>query len=323
MRIAIDLMGGDNAPRAMIDGARLIAAAHADWQLVLVGDAAALAQLPASDTIRHIESHSVMAMDESVKNLLNKKDSSIWLATQAVKNGEADAVISAGSTGAQMSAAALLLSRPPSISRPAIGTLLPTLQGPRMMLDLGANTDCDATMMLRFAQMGDVYARCIRGVERPRIALLSNGVEDHKGSKLVKETHTVLKESSLNFIGNLEGRDILYGDYDVMVTDGFSGNIALKSMEGALGVLMMTLKQELTASLPRKLGALMLKSSFNSLKRKFDYRSYGGAPLLGVKGVSIVCHGSSDAEAILSAAATAALAVDSGLVRNICAIGAE
>lgn len=201
----------------------------------MVGLPEAVAQesaLPAN--VRFVSCGSVMAMDEDVRNLLKKKDSSIWVATDLVKKGEADAIISAGSTGAQMTAATLLLSRLKGCERPAIATVLPTQEGGKLLLDAGANADCSAQMLVSFAKMGAVYAEQLLDLPNPRVALLSNGTEEHKGNKLTIEAHALLKEAGLNFIGNKEGRDILKGGYDVMVCDGMSGNIAIKSMEGAI-----------------------------------------------------------------------------------------
>ena len=299
MRIAFDIMGGDHAPAAIIEGALSLAGDHPQDQMIFVG-------LPETENkawpanVSFVPCGSVMAMDEDVRNLLSKKDSSVWIATDLVKKGEADAIISAGSTGAQMTAATLLLSRIKGCERPAIATVLPTLEGSKLMLDAGANADCSAQMLLSFAKMGAVYAEQLLGMSQPRVALLSNGSEEHKGNKLVLEAHSLLKESGLNFIGNREGRDILNGGYDVMVCDGMSGNIAIKSMEGAIMVLMRLLKQELTASLKAKLGAALVMGGLSRIKETFSQDNNSGAPLLGVKGISIVCHGNSDAKGIIS-----------------------
>ncbi|MEG1998078.1 MAG: phosphate acyltransferase PlsX, partial [Clostridiales bacterium] len=208
---------------------------------------------------------------------------------------------SAGSTAAQMAVAVAVLGRPKGLLRPAIATVLPTLKGGRVFLDVGVNADTEPGMLCQFARMGAAYAAILCDVAQPRVALLSNGTEEHKGNQLTQEAHQLLKQSGLNFIGNLEGRDILSGDYEVMVTDGFSGNIAIKSMEGAFTMLMTLLKRELSANWRTKLGAILVKPALNKIKNSLDYREYGGAPLLGVKGISIVCHGSSDAKAIAAA----------------------
>jgi len=216
-----------------------------------------------------------------------------------------------------MTAATLLLGRIRGVARPAIGTLLPTAEGPRLMLDAGANADCDADMLLQFALMGDVYARCMLDLPQPRIALLANGTEEHKGSALTHEAFAKIAASGLHFIGNREGRDLLLGGYDVMVTDGMSGNIALKSLESAATRIMSMLKRELTASLWRKVGAALVKQGLARIKRMMDYQEYGGAPLFGVRGVSVVCHGSSGERAIFRALDVAAKCLESGLVGEL------
>ena len=317
MKISLDIMGGDNAPEAFIEAIKLAAEDYKQHEFLAVGLPEALTLLPERDNIKKIACGSVMAMDEDVKNLLNKKDSSIWMATQLVKNNEADAIISAGSTGAQMAAATLLLSRVKGISRPAIGTVLPTLKGESLLLDVGANADCTPELLLQFALMGDIYARQLLEIENPRIALLSNGTEEHKGNKLTQAAYALIKDSGLNFIGNLEGRDLLEGGYDVIVTDGMGGNIAIKSLEGAFTVLMTLLRQKLTQTPSRKLGALLIKSGLKEIKQTLDYQEQGGAPLLGVNGVSIVCHGSLKARGVYQAILMACRCVESGFVEKL------
>ena len=291
---------------------------HPAWEYLLVGTHEALdlkKELPENATLVYCD--SVMAMDEDVRNLMKKRDSSIWIATELVKKGEADALVSAGSTAAQMACATLLLGRVPNVDRPAIGTVIPTLEGGRFLLDVGANVDCGEQQLVQFARMGEVYSRLIQGVERPRIALLVNGTEPHKGNNVSRAAYAVLQESDLNFIGNLEGRDILNGGYDVLVCDGLSGNVAIKSVEGAMQAMMKLIKKELTATPKLALGAALVRSGFDKVKARFDYEEYGGAPLLGVKGVSIVCHGSSGPRAIFQALELAASCFDSGLVESL------
>lgn len=318
MRIAVDIMGGDNAPEAIFRGAIQAARQHPAWQYLLVGTHAALderKELP--ENVDLVFCNSVMGMDEDVRGLMKKRDSSIWMATELVKKGEADAVVSAGSTAAQMASATLLLGRVPGVERPAIGTVVPTLEGPRFLLDVGANVDCGEQQLVQFARMGEVYARLVQGVERPRLALLVNGTEPHKGNNASRAAYAVLQESGLNFIGNMEGRDILKGGYDVLVCDGMSGNLAIKTVEGTMSVLMKLIKKELTSSPKRALGAALVKDGFADIKERFDYEEYGGAPLLGVKGVSIVCHGSSGVRAIYQALELAASCFDSQLVETL------
>ena len=302
MRIALDIMGGDNAPHEIVAGGLLAAAENPDWEIIMVGTEEVFASMEAlPPNVRAVHCGSVMAMDESVENLRSKKDSSIWVATELVKNGEAEAVVSAGSTAAQMATAVLLLGRIKGSSRPAIGTVVPTLSGGRLLLDIGANTDSAPELLLQFAQMGDVYSKVLLKTESPRIALLSNGTEEHKGNEMTQAAHKLLAASDLNFIGNMEGRDIAVGNYDVMVTDGFAGNIALKTIEGVSSAIFSMLKDELSKNLLTKAGAVLIMPGLKDIKAKLDYAEYGGAPLFGVRGVSIICHGSSNAKAMKNA----------------------
>jgi len=308
-------MGGDLAPKEIIAGGKAIAAKEPSWEILMVGLPAAkplLGELPAN--ISFVPCGSVMGMDEPVEALLHKKDSSIWLATKLVKDGEAQAVVSAGSTGAQMSAAILLLGRVKGIARPAITVVLPTLQGGKVMLDMGANPDVKPEMLLQFAQMGVIYANIVRGVESPRVVLLSNGAEECKGNEVTVAAHKLLAASELNFAGNIEGRGIPKGDYDVLVCDGFAGNIVLKTMEGLNSALFSLLKEEFSRNLLRKTGAALVWRGLKNIKLRLDYAEHGGAPLLGVNGVSIICHGSSPARAIENAVKVAASCVKGDFV---------
>ncbi len=301
MKIAIDLMGGDHAPHAIIEGAIALAKAYPQHQLVLVGLPAVLEALAPPANVSTVACGSMMAMDEDVSNLMTKRDSSIWVATELVKKGEADAIISAGSTGAQMTAATLLLSRIKGCERPPIAVLIPTPEGNKVLLDVGANAECTAAMLLSFARMGVVYAEQLLGYNKPRVGLLANGTEEHKGNKLTQEAYALIKDSGLNFIGNCEGRDILKSGYEVLVCDGMSGNIALKSIEGALSTVLGLIKKEFTSSFSAKIGAALVKDKLSAIKKMFDQEEHGGAPLLGVKGISIVCHGGSRGRAIFRA----------------------
>jgi glycerol-3-phosphate acyltransferase PlsX len=316
MKIAIDIMGGDFAPAEIVQGALVAAARWPEHQLVLVGRQDALpANMPANCSFH--EAASVMAMDETVENLRHKKDSSIWQATKLVKEGKAQALVSAGSTAAQMAAATLLLGRVKGVSRPAIGSVVPGFPAERVILDVGANTECTADMLLQFARMGRVLAQVLLQRENPRVALLANGSEERKGNELVRTTHELLACSDVNFIGNQEGCDLFSGDFDVLVFDGFSGNIAIKSAEGAIAVIMSLLKEELTATISRKLGAALVKPGLKKIKDKLDYQELGGAPLLGVQGVSIVCHGSSRARAIANAVGKAIECVEANFIARL------
>lgn len=304
MKIAIDVMGGDHAPEEIMKGSLQALEADPKLELLLVGSEDAFRQYLPSGTkrVETIISGSVMAMDESVENLRNKKDSSIYLATEAVADGKADAIVSCGSTAAQMAAAVLLLGRIKGVKRPAIVLPFPSLKGSKVMLDGGANADADAANLVDFAILGNAYAKLLTGKERPEVVLLSNGTEAHKGNAVVKETHQLLAENDfLNFKGNIEGRDIMVGDYDVLITDGFTGNVVMKVTEGVASGLFHLVKEEITATTTRKIGAALVKPGLKNIAKRFDYSNYGGMALLGVKGISIVCHGSSKAAAVVSA----------------------
>ncbi len=304
MKIAIDVMGGDHAPEEIMKGSLQALEANPELELLLVGSEDAFRQYLPSGTkrVETIISGSVMAMDESVENLRNKKDSSIYLATEAVADGKADAIVSCGSTAAQMAAAVLLLGRIKGVKRPAIVLPFPSLKGSKVMLDGGANADADAANLVDFAILGNAYAKLLTGKERPEVVLLSNGTEAHKGNAVVKETHQLLAENDfLNFKGNIEGRDIMVGDYDVLITDGFTGNVVMKVTEGVASGLFHLVKEEITATTTRKIGAALVKPGLKNIAKRFDYSNYGGMPLLGIKGISIVCHGSSKAAAVVSA----------------------
>lgn len=307
MKIAIDAMGGDYAPDEIVKGALKGAELFPDIELILVGQEEILKKnfptLPSNVRIYHAS--EVMEMDESVEVLRRKKDSSIWVATRLVKDKEADAVVSAGSTAAQMASALLLLKRIEGIDRPAICSVFPTIKGGKVILDVGANTNVEAKQLVQFAVMGKIYAEEILKIENPQVALLSNGAEAGKGNELVVQAHQMLKQTHLNFIGNIEGRDIPAGTYDVAVCDGFVGNVLLKLAEGLAGTLFDLMKEEFKKDLRGKMGAALLMPGLRNIKKMMDYAEVGGAPLLGVKGVSIICHGSSKAQAIQNAVAVA------------------
>ncbi|HHT63988.1 MAG: phosphate acyltransferase PlsX [Bacillota bacterium] len=319
MKIAIDAMGGDHAPGEIVKGALQAAEVYPDLELILVGQEAVLkkdfSHLPQNVSIHHAS--EVMEMDESVENLRKKRDSSIWVATKLVKENQADAVVSAGSTAAQMASATLLLKRIKGIDRPAISTLYPTLKGGKVILDIGANTNIEPKQLVQFALMGKTYAEVILKIPHPRVALLSNGTEEGKGNEIVVEAHQLLKDANLNFIGNIEGRDIPAGDYDVVVCDGFVGNVVLKLSEGLAGALFTLLKNEFKKDLRGKVGAALLMPGLKNIKKMMDYAEVGGAPLLGVKGVSIICHGSSKARAIQNAVRVARDCVTGRFVEQV------
>ncbi len=322
MKIALDAMGGDDAPAAIVEGA-VLAARELDVAITLVGDEQevekALSRYRTSSLpISILHASQKVQMHEPPSSVVRKKrDSSIWVATELVKRKEAAAVISAGNTGASMATALFILGPLLGVERPAIATPLPTLQGTSILIDVGANVDCKPQQLLQFAIMGTIYATDILGIPRPKVGLLNIGEEDTKGNELTKEAFRLLKGSALNFIGNVEGRDVYTGVADVIVCDGFIGNIALKISEGLADAIIQFLKREITASPLGKLGGLLLKPSFASFKRKIDYAEYGGAPLLGVDGISIICHGRSSGRAIKNAIRVAMESFNRGVNQRI------
>lgn len=322
MRIAIDAMGGDFAPREIVKGAVEAARGLSGIEkLFLVGDSDAIqaelklyGKIPDCIEIRHAS--QVIEMDDApALSLRRKKDSSIMQAVNLVKEGEASAIFSAGSTGAAVAASSLRLRTLDSVDRPAIATVMPSLKHPFVLLDAGATTDCTASMLVEFAAMGDIYAKKILNIEKPTVGLLSIGGEDAKGSKFTKEAFQLLEHSPLNFIGNVESHDLFEGTVDVAVCDGFVGNVVLKTSESVSHAMGQWLKESFSSSLLRKIGAGILKASgaFQEIKDRVDPEAYGGAPLLGVKGVCIIGHGSSSSYAVYNAIRVASTAVDQKL----------
>lgn len=256
--------------------------------------------------------------DAPTRAILSKRNSSMVVAIELVKKGEADAVVSTGNTGAFMSASLLSLGRIPSIERPAISAVLPTRKGPCILLDVGANVDCKPSYLRQFAVMGSVYARKVLKIEAPRVGLLNIGAEEGKGNELAQAAHSLLRDTpSLHFVGNAEGREILGGDLDVVVADGFIGNVVLKSLEGCALFCGSALKEEIKRSRFGKLGALLLKDGFRRWMRRLDYTEYGGAPLLGINGICIVAHGSSKSGAIRNAVRIAFEAVKNQAIEQV------
>lgn len=312
MKIAVDAMGGDYAPKEIVLGA-LRAARQFDCEIVLVGDEEKIKKVLASEkdwdklrlTIRHAD--EVVGMDEHPADAVRqKKNSSVVVATRLVRDGECDAVISAGSTGAAVAAAQLVLKRIKGIKRPSIATPIPTPQGATLMLDSGANVDSKPIHLLQSALMGSIYSELVYGHQSPRIGLLNIGEEETKGDELARETYPLLtslgERQVIRFIGNAEGRDIPKGNFDVVVCDGFVGNALLKFGEGLAKTIIRLVKDELMNAGPFvKLGALLVKPSLKKLAKRLDVTEYGGAPLLGVNGCVIISHGSSNAKAITSA----------------------
>ena len=305
MKIAIDAMGGDFGPAPIITGV-IEALREKDFTPYLVGKEEEIKPLIPKeflDKVRFINSEDVIKMDESATEALKRKDSTIYKSIELLRNKEVEAVVSAGHSGASMSLATLRLGRIKGIRRPAISTFMPTIKKSyTIILDVGANVDCDAHNLFQFALMGEVYAKVVLNKENVKIGLLSNGEEESKGNSVTKEAFKMLKESFDNFIGNVEGNDIFKGEVEVVVTDGFIGNIVLKTSEGAAEVIGKLIKEEITNSgLLQKIGALLLKPVFNTLKKATDYAEYGGAPLLGVNGCVIIAHGKSNPKAIKNA----------------------
>ncbi|MEB2791012.1 phosphate acyltransferase PlsX [Campylobacter upsaliensis] len=300
--IAIDAMGGDFGEKPIVEGV-IKALNIKPFNAILVGKSEVLKPLIPKNLehfVQYEEAEEVFSMEENATDALKRKDTSIYKAIELVKNGKAQAVVSAGHSGASMSLATLRLGRLQNVLRPAIATLMPNITGTTLLLDVGANTDCKSENLFQFAIMGGVYAKEIMQIAKPRIALLSNGEEECKGNELTKETHQLMKKLP-NFIGNAEGRDIFNANVDVLVCDGFSGNVILKSCEGVAGAIFKILKADIKTNLMSKLGAVLMKPSFMRLKKKIDWQEYGGAPLLGVKGCVIISHGKSDARAIQNA----------------------
>lgn len=318
MRIAIDAMGGDYGPAPNIEGA-LQAVKELDLQVILVGDEVQvrdhLRRLGCDDprlTIQHAA--QTVGMHESPAQVARKKrDSSVWVATELVKSGEAGAVVSAGNTGASMVAAFFVLGLRKGVERPAIAATLPTLTGTAVLLDVGATVDCTAQHLHQFGLMGNEYGKHVFGKPNPRVGLLSIGEEDSKGNEVTKEAFQLLKASPINFIGNIEGRDVYSGMADVIVCDGFIGNVALKISEGVAETIKKMLMKEIAGSRLGRLAYPFLAAPLLRLRRRMDYAEFGGAPLLGVNGISMICHGRSSARAIKNAMRRAKSLAESNL----------
>lgn len=323
MKIAVDAMGGDYAPDRIVEGAvEAAASARGAYGIVLVGDRDRLADTYARPLqglpieIEHA-GETVEMKDEATVAIRRKRDASIAVAMRLHRQGKVDAVVSAGHTGAVMATALLTLGRVRGVSRPAIAIVFPSASGATLILDVGANPDCRAQNLLEFAIMGSLYAEHVFGIPAPRVGLISNGEEQNKGTEAVVEAHRLLLNSGLHFVGNIQGRDILTGDANVVVCDGFTGNVLLKFTEGVMTFLSAGLKRGLVKSPLARLGALLMSPVFQGLKRDLDYEEYGGAPLLGVNGVVIICHGRSTAKAIRNAIQSAARTAGEGLNQHI------
>jgi glycerol-3-phosphate acyltransferase PlsX len=314
LTIAVDAMGGDHCPKAEVSGA-ILAIKSYDVRVILVGrEELVRAELDQHDgwdrsrIVIHHASEQITMDDSAAKAVRTKKDSSIRVASRLVREGIAHGMVSAGNTGAVMATAKMVQGVVPGVDRPALASVFPSLKGtPVVVVDVGANVDCDPKMLAQFAVMGDIYSRLIFKTEKPRVGLLSIGEEEHKGNELTKAATPLLKAiPSVNFIGNVEGRDLYTGHADVVVCDGFIGNVALKVSEGIVDVIKHMLKESLQATVTRQIGYLLSRSAYTEFKKRVDYSEFGGAPLLGVKGVCIICHGRSNANAIKNAIRVAA-----------------
>jgi glycerol-3-phosphate acyltransferase PlsX len=319
VKIALDAMGGDQGPELLIDGARRALRKNKELSIILLGpeellkerveQCADLGSLAQRLFIEHAP--ETVAMEESpVEAIRKKKNSTIMCGFDLVKNRQADAVVSAGHSGATMAAAIRKLGRLEGVSRPGIASLFPTRKAPVMLMDIGANVDCRPQHLLQFAVMASSCYALLQNRKDPRVGLLSIGSEPGKGNALIKETHEQLRQSKLNFVGNVEGRDVYSGDLDVVVCDGFVGNISLKISEGLAEAAMQMLKDEIMKSFQAKIGYLLIRKAFAAFRKRVDYAEYGGAPLLGINGIGIICHGSSSSVAICNAIGEAAKLVE-------------
>jgi glycerol-3-phosphate acyltransferase PlsX len=310
--IAVDAMGGDEAPKSEVEGA-IQAARSLGLKIILVGKEDIVRQeLAAHDwkglpiTVQHA-SERVTMEDSAAKAVRTKRDSSIRVACRLVREGVAQGMVSAGNTGAVMATAKMVQGMIPGVDRPALATAFPTLKGgPVIVIDVGANVDCNPRMLAQFAVMGDIYSRVIFKKAKPRVGILSIGEEEHKGNELTRAATPLLKSLPLNFVGNVEGRDIYTGETDVIVCDGFIGNVALKVSEGLVDMIYKTLRESLRATVTRKIGYVLAREAFKEFKKRVDYSEYGGAPLIGVRGVCIITHGRSNANAIKNSIRVAA-----------------
>lgn len=323
--IAVDAMGGDNAPEVVLEGVAAALAADEGLTVILCGPADVVEPFAAQHARcrAQVAAEVIDMAEHPAQAVRKKKDSSIVVGCRLVKEGQAQGFFSAGSTGACLAAATLVMGRIKGISRPCLATVVPSPVRPIVLCDVGANADCKPEYLVQFAQMGVVYAREIMGVAEPRVGLLNIGEEDTKGSAFAQEANALLRAREPLFAGNAEGRDILSGAFDVVVTDGFTGNVALKTIEGTSSTLFRYLKDALMASAKGKVGALLVKGDLSELKGRLSPDTHGGAPLLGVKGACVVGHGSSSALAVKNGVLAAARTVRSHVSEVIAAQVAE
>ena len=320
MKIIVDAMGGDNAPHAIIEGCVNALLEIPELGIILTGQRDKIETELSKHQydparINIVDAAEVIDMAEpAVEAIRRKKDSSLVKALRLLQAGEGGALVTAGSTGAAIAGATLIVKRLPNVKRPALAPILPTRTGKALLIDCGANAECRPSFLAQFALMGSLYMQKVEGVAAPRVGLVSNGAEAEKGNELTKAAYKLIEEMPVNFSGNAEGRDLVSGDYDVIVCDGFTGNVILKFMEGVAGVLMGMLKDELKGSLRTKIGAALAMPAFRRFKKKMDYTEYGGALLLGVNGGVIKAHGSSNAKAITSTLRQAAGFIEADVV---------
>jgi phosphate acyltransferase len=323
LRIAVDAMGGDHAPEAIVSGA-LVAARRLQIGLLLVGARAAIEE----ELSRHAGAGSVdveildaperIEMAESAAAALRRKPAaSIRVAAEAVRDGRAAALFSAGHTGAAVMAAHAAFGRLPGVDRPALATIIPTLRSPAVLLDSGATVECRPQHLVQFAIMGSAYARVALGCETPRVGLLSVGEEESKGNELTREAHQMLKSAPIAFVGNVEGRDVYSGEADVIVCDGFTGNVTLKISEGLVETVERLLLDELSSTVGTRVGYLLSRKAFLRFRKRVDYSEYGGAPLIGLDGLCVIGHGRSSAKAVRNAVAMTVKCVDDGLLGKL------
>lgn len=307
MKIAVDIFGGDNSPSALIDGCVEAAKLYDDVEFIFTGDERIITDYMSekgygSSRISIIDApETITCGEQPTVAIKRKKNSSLVKALELVASKEADAFVSAGSTGAVLAGATLIVRRIKGVKRPALAPVMPTVKGPVLLIDCGANVDCKPNYLQQFAVMGSAYMKKVCGIDAPRVGLINNGAEAEKGNELTKSAYKLLENTDINFVGNCEARYTMTGDYDVLVCDGFVGNAVLKCTEGVARSIMSIIKQELMASPVTKLGALISRAGFKRVKKRMDYTEYGGAPLLGINGCIIKAHGSSNAKAITSA----------------------
>lgn len=322
MKIVLDAMGGDFGPAPNVEAA-VNTAREFGWEIVLVGRQELIRPLLVQHNTANlhlpiVHASEVIEMGEHpAQAVKTKKNSSMVVGMQMVRNGDADAFVTMGNTGGALAAALFHLGRIQGIQRPALSAAFPTAKGWVLLLDVGANADCKPEYLLQFALMGSIYAERVMGIRNPRVGLISNGEEETKGSELVQQAHALLKQAPINFIGNVEGRNLPAGSADVFVTDGFTGNVMLKLAEGMGDFIKGMLREEIMRTTAGKLGGLLIKDALSRVSKRTDYQEIGGAPLLGVDGVVIIGHGRSQARAIRSALMRAAEAVERGVVDAI------